>query len=309
MTIDAIGLGLCTVDMLFVVDRQPTFDTTMRASQYLRQGGGPVPTSLVALARLGASTSYVGKVGDDPDGDFIRAELEKEGVDTSSFVVVPGALTRVALVLVEEASGERGFTTRPETCADLDPAEFDRETIANARILHLDDADPACMQAARWAREAGNTVVYDGTWLHEDLDEFLPLVDMPIVSEPMVRRWMPDATPQQVVDRLHGYGAKIAVYTLGERGTIVRWREGTFTYPAFPVEAVDTTGAGDAFHGAFIYGLLQHWSVSDIIRYASAVAALNCRQLGGRSGLPKLSATEDFIAANRANWDSQITKV
>ena len=309
MNIDAIGLGLCTVDMLFVVDRQPTFDTTMRASQYLRQGGGPVPTSLVALARLGASTSYVGKVGDDPDGDFIRAELEKEGVDTSSFVVVPGALTRVALVLVEEATGERGFTTRPETCADLDPAEFDRETIANARILHLDDADPACMQAARWAREAGNTVVYDGTWLHEDLDEFLPLVDMPIVSEPMVRRWMPDATPQQVVDRLHGYGAKIAVYTLGERGTIVRWREGTFTYPAFPFEAVDTTGAGDAFHGAFIYGLLQHWPVSDIIRYASAVAALNCRQLGGRSGLPNLSTTENFIAAHRGNWDAQITKV
>jgi len=123
MTIDAIGLGLCTVDMLFVVDRQPTFDTTMRASQYLRQGGGPVPTSLVALARLGASTSYVGKIGDDPDGDFIRAELEKEGVDTSSFVVVPGGLTRVALVLVEEATGERGFTTRPETCADLNPAE------------------------------------------------------------------------------------------------------------------------------------------------------------------------------------------
>ena len=309
MTIDAIGLGLCTVDMLFVVDRQPTFDTTMRASQYLRQGGGPVPTSLVALARLGASTSYVGKVGDDPDGDFIRAELEKEGVDTSSFVVVPGALTRVALVLVEEATGERGFTTRPETCPDLDPVELDRETIANARILHLDDADPACMQAARWAREAGNTVVYDGTWLHEDLDEFLPLVDMPIVSEPMVRRWMPDATPQQVVDRLHGYGAKIAVYTLGERGTIVRWREGTFTYPAFHVEAIDTTGAGDAFHGAFIYGLLQHWPVSDIIRYASAVAALNCRQLGGRSGLPNLSATEDFVAAHRANWDAQITKI
>ena len=179
----------------------------------------------------------------------------------------------------------------------------------NARILHLDDADPACMQAARWAREAGNTVVYDGTWLHEDLNEFLPLVDMPIVSEPMVRRWMPDATPQQVVDRLHGYGAKIAVYTLGERGTIVRWREGTFTYPAFPVEAVDTTGAGDAFHGAFIYGLLQHWPVSDIIRYASAAAALNCRQLGGRSGLPNLSATEDFIAAHRENWDAQITKV
>ena len=258
MTIDVIGLGLCTVDMLFVVDQQPSFDTTMRASQYMRQGGGPVPTALVALARLGASTSYVGKVGDDPDGDFIRAELEKEGVDTSPFVVVPDALTRVALVLVEKATGERGFTTRPETCPDLGPTEFTRETIANARMLHLDDADPACMQAARWAREAGNTVVYDGTWLHDDLEEFLPLVDIPIVSEPMVRRWMPGATPQEVVDRLARHTDGICVYTLGERGSIGRWRNGTFLYPAFPVEVVDTTGAGDAFHGAFIYGLLQH---------------------------------------------------
>ena len=79
----AIGLGLCTVDMLFVVDERPAFDTTMRASQYLRQGGGPTPTALVALARLGAAASFYGKVGDDPDGDFIRAELEAEGVDTS----------------------------------------------------------------------------------------------------------------------------------------------------------------------------------------------------------------------------------
>ena len=309
MTIDVIGLGLCTVDMLFVVDRQPTFDTTMRASQYLRQGGGPVPTALVALARLGATTSYVGKIGDDPDGDFIRAELEKEGVDTAPCVVVPGALTRVALVLVEEATGERGFTTRPETCPDLGPTELNRETITNARILHLDDADDACMQAARWAREAGNTVVYDGTWLHDDLDEFLPLVDIPIVSEPMVRRWMPGATPQEVVDHLASYNDGICVYTLGAQGAIARWRNGTFIYPAFAVEVVDTTGAGDAFHGAFIYGLLQHWSVDDILCFASAVAALNCRQLGGRSGLPDVSMVEEFISDNRSSWAAGIIKL
>ncbi len=125
----AIGLGLCTVDMLFVVDERPAFDTTMRASQYLRQGGGPTPTALVALARLGAAASFYDKVGDDPDGDFIRAELEAEGVDTSPCVVVPGALSRVALVLVEATSGERGFTTRPESCPDLGCEEIDRETI------------------------------------------------------------------------------------------------------------------------------------------------------------------------------------
>ena len=309
MNTDVIGLGLCTVDMLFVVDELPAFDATLRASQYLRQGGGPVPTALVTLARLGATTSFYGKVGDDPDGEFIRTELEAGGVDTRPCVVVPGALSRVALVLVEAKTGERGFTTRPESCSELSPDELDRETITNASILHLDDADPACMQAARWAREAGRTVVYDGTWLHDDLDEFLPLVDVPIVSMPMVRRWMPGATPERVVDRLCAYGAEVAFYTLGADGAIARSPAGTFTYPAFAAEIVDTTGAGDAFHGAFIYGLLQDWPVHEIACFASAVAALNCRHLGGRSGLPDLAEVESFIAENRRQWEAGIKRL
>ena len=218
----AIGLGLCTVDTLFMVEEQPAFGITMRASKYMRQCGGLTPTALVTLARLGATASFYGKVGDDPDGDFIRAELEAEGVDTSPCFVVLGALSRVALVLVEAATGERGFTTRPESCPDLSPEEIDRETITAAHYLHLDDADSGCMQAARWAHEAGRSVVYDGTWLHEDLDAFLNLVDFPIVSEPLVRKWMPDATPQQVVDRLSNHGAQIAVYTLDAHGDIAR---------------------------------------------------------------------------------------
>ncbi|MEE3260003.1 MAG: PfkB family carbohydrate kinase [Candidatus Latescibacterota bacterium] len=304
----AIGLGLCTVDMLFVVDEQPSFDRTMRASQYLRQGGGPTPTALVAMARLGAKTSFYGKVGDDPDGDFIRAELETESVDTTPCIVVPGAFSRVALVLVEAASGERGFTTRPESCPDLGPCEIDRETITAADYVHLDDADPGCMQAARWAREAGRAVVYDGTWMHEDLDEFLDWVDFPVVSEPLVRKWMPEATPEQVVARLGDHGAKISVNTLGARGAVARWRNSTFHYPAFPIEVVDTTGAGDAFHGAFTYGLMQQWPVDDIICFASAVAALNCRQLGGRSGLPTLFEVEDFLTDRRKTWESGIKR-
>ena len=296
MSPDVIGLGLCTADLLFVVPRPPSFAEVVRAAAYLRQGGGPVPTALVALARLGASTRFVGRIGDDDDGRFIRAEFDREGVDTSRLLVEPGTLSRIALVLVDQATGERGFTARPETCAPMTPTDLERGEIAAARVLHLDDADEVAVQAARWAREAGTCVVFDGTWNHEALDDFLPLVDVPIVSEPFVDAWMPNATPSQALDRLWSYGPRIAAYTLGDRGCAVRCETGSFAFPAFSVDVVDTTGAGDAFHGAFIYGLLQEWEVARIVRFASAVAALNCRQLGGRTGLPTRREVDDFLA-------------
>ncbi|MFA6107729.1 MAG: PfkB family carbohydrate kinase [Candidatus Latescibacterota bacterium] len=292
---EVIGIGLCTVDMLFVVPWPPVFGGLMRAAAYLRQGGGPVPTALVALARLGARARFIGRVGDDPDGLFLKDELAAEGVDVSRLFVEPGAQTRVALVLVDQATGERGFTARPETCRPLVPADLQREEIEQARVVHLDDADPVSIQAAEWAHRAGNLVVFDGTWGHEQLDRLLPLVDVPIVSEPFVEAWMPGVPPDQVVRRLRGYGARIAVLTLGARGCVVSWDEGIHAFPALPTEPVDTTGAGDAFHGGFIYGLLQEWPVDRTVLFASAVAALNCRRLGGRTGLPDRVAVERFL--------------
>ena len=294
---EVVGIGVCTVDMLFVVPRPPTFGGLMQATAYLRQGGGPVPTAMVALARLGARPGFVGRVGDDPDGRFIGEELAAEGVDTSRLLVEPGTQSRVALVLVDDATGERGFTARRETCRPLLPADLCRDQIAAARVVHLDDADAVSIQAAQWARQAGGLVVFDGTWGHDDLDRFLPLVDVPIVSEPFVEAWMPGASPGEVIARLRGYGARMAVLTLGARGCAVAWDGGACLFGALPTDPVDTTGAGDAFHGGFIYGLLQRWPVEQTVAFASAVAALNCRQLGGRTGLPTRAAVEAFLAS------------
>ncbi len=115
-----------------------------------------------------------------------------------------------------------------------------------ARILLLDDADDASIQAARWAKKAGRTVVFDGTWSHENLGELLSVVDVPIVSEPLMQRWLPDLAPEEVVQKLCDYGAELAVYTLGERGCIARWQNQSHFFSSFPVDIVDTTGAGDA---------------------------------------------------------------
>ena len=293
---DVIGIGTCTADMLFVVPQPPAFGRSGRASQYLRQSGGPVATALVTLARLGVSTRFVGRAGDDPEGVFIREEFQKEGVDVSRLMLEPNVFSRAVLVLVDQATGERCFTSRRETNTPLGVSDLDRQEIESAKVLHLDDADDTSIQAAKWAKAAGVTVVLDGTWHSEILTErLLPLVDIPIVSEVFAQGWMPDAPPEAVVKRLCEFGARIAVVTLGERGCVAKWAEEQLTLPAFPVDVLDTTGAGDAFHGGFIYGVLQDWSVTEIVRFASAVASLNCRQLGGRSGLPALEEVHQFL--------------
>ncbi len=296
-TAPVVGIGLSTTDLLFLVDDRPGFGPPVRAEHFLRQGGGPVATALVALARLGLPTRFISRIGDDEEGDFMRAEFQREGVDTSLLESQPETLSQVALVLVERATGERGFTFREPTCTPLEAHELDRNAIVGASLLHLDDAEPASMQAARWAHEAGVPVVLDGTWVHDDLPELLQLVDAPILSDIMARRWMPNATPQQIVGRLRNYGARIAVLTLGEKGCVVQWDQGCFSFDAFAVDVVDTTGAGDAFHGGFIYGLLQNWPVARTVCFAQAVAALNCGHFGGRTGLPSLDQVENLIAA------------
>ena len=293
---DVIGIGACTADMLFVVPQLPVFGQSMRASQYLRQSGGPVATALVTLARLGVSTRFIGRVGDDPEGEFIREEFRKEGVDVSQLMVERNVFSRAVLVVVDQATGERGFTSRRETNTPLTASDLNRQEIASAKVLHLDEANETSIQAAKWAKAAGVTVVFDGTRYSEMLTELLlPVVDIPIVSEAFVQEWMPGAPPEAVVERLCEFGARIAVVTLGERGCVAKWKAELLTFPAFPVDVLDTTGAGDAFHGGFIYGVLQDWSVAEIVRFASAVASINCCQLGGRSGLPTVEEVHQFL--------------
>ena len=293
---DVIGIGACTADMLFVVPQLPVFGQSMRASQYLRQSGGPVATALVTLARLGVSTRFIGRVGDDPEGEFIREEFRKEGVDVTRLMLEPNVFSRAVLVVVDQATGERGFTSRRETNTPLTASDLNRQEIASAKVLHLDEANEVSIQAAKWAKAAGVTVVFDGTRYSEMLTELLlPVVDIPIVSEAFAQKWMPGAPPEAVVEGLCEFDARIGVVTLGERGCVAKWDAELLTFPAFPVEVLDTTGAGDAFHGGFIYGVLQDWSVAEIVRFASAVASINCCQLGGRSGLPTLEEVHQFL--------------
>lgn len=293
--VDVVGVGLATVDEVFRVPTRPEFGASLRAAGHARACGGPAATALACLARLGVSTRFVGRVGGDAEGAFLRQELAGRGVDVTRLRFAAGARTRIALVLVEAGTGERGFVSWPESCAPLTADDIEPADIAGARVLHVDDADEAAVRAAQLARAAGAAVVLDGTWLSPGLPALLPLVDWAVVSAFFARRWLPGAHDETVLRRLVAAGAGAAVLTLGAAGSVALAGDRVLRCPAFRVDAIDTTGAGDAFHGGFIYGLLRGWPPERSLRFASATAALNCRALGGQAGLPTLAEVETLL--------------
>ncbi len=299
-TPDIVGIGVCTVDHIVTVPRMPHRNENMRALDYARQPGGLASCALVAAARLGAKTKIIARIGDDDNGDYIRADLQREGVDVSQLLVEAGSESHVSVILVDEPTGERSIITRPPTGSAIGPTEISREDIIGARLLFVDTINDVTLQAAGWARAAGMTVVLDPALPYAAIKPLLDLVDVPIVPEAWARAWMPEEPPAAVAAKLFDEGASIAIVTLGERGSVVCWAGGILEIPAFEVEVADTTGAGDAYHGAFMYALLQNWDLPRMARFASAVGSMNCRAIGGRSALPTRSEVEAFLAANPA---------
>ncbi|MEM7029474.1 MAG: PfkB family carbohydrate kinase [Chloroflexota bacterium] len=304
-SVDVVGLGLCTVDQLFKIPRMPQVGSSIRATHFLQQSGGLVGTALVTLARLGAKTEIIARIGDDDAGNFIRKEFINEGVGVTRLINETNTVSHLATVLVDEADGERTFISRGSTSSPLQPEDIPQAMITSAKALFVDNVDNMTLQAAQWARAAGVWTVLDPKRNFEAMKPILGLIDVPIVPEKFAREWMPGKPLAAATERLRDMGAKIAVVTCGDQGCIASWDKGTFAFPAFPIEVVDTTGAGDAFHGGFVYGLLQEWTIEDIVRFASAVGTLNCRSLGGRTALPNRAEVDDFIAKHQAVFSTK----
>ncbi len=292
-----VGLGYCAWDYSAIVDRIPEFDApTVSLADFSASGGGPVATALVALARLDVHTGYLGTVGEDFAGAQVRLAFEQEGVDLQRLRVRSGGRTPVCIVLVQGQTGKRMILCYRGTAGELSLEEADRAYITAASCLHLDGHHmSAAILAAQWMRQAGRIVVLDANRTRPRLDELLPWVDVLITNPSFPADYTGQRDVAIAASELLRTGAKLVVTTLGEEGCLCVSDDGTLQVPGFAVEVVDTTGAGDAFHGAFIYGLLQDWSLPRKATFANAVAAMNCTALGGRAGLPRLESVEAFL--------------
>ncbi|PLY03624.1 MAG: carbohydrate kinase [Desulfuromonas sp.] len=298
---DVVGLGQCSFDILGHCGQFPGVDQKTELDQLTHQGGGPVATALVALSRLGAGVAFCGRTGDDEYGDRIRQGLQAEGVDCTSLLVGQNATSQVAFIAVEE-TGCRNIFWHRGTAEPLSRDELDPDLIGSCRILHLDGLQhEASLAAAHLAREQGVVTVLDGGSVRDGTLELLPWIDHPVVSEKFSEQLLPGGSVQQKLERLLSFGAVAATVTLGAQGSWSCQREGKpFHQPAFTVDTVDTTGCGDVFHGAYIYGLLNGWELVRIARFSAAAAALKSRQLGGRSAIPNLNELMLYLNVNKS---------
>jgi len=299
---DVICLGYSATDYLGIVPHYPEVDTKMELLQFSKQGGGPAATASVTIARLGARVAFVGKVGDDDFGQFMIEELAKEGVDTNNIVIQPNAGSQFAFIVIERHTGKRTIFWSRSGVAPLQVEELDKDIITSCRVLLTDGHDTwASLQAAIWANEAGIPVVYDAGSVREASIELAEHTDALVASERFAREYTGQTDPAKAAQAMLSGRRKYSVVTLGENGCVYATQECVVHQPAFQVDVVDTTGAGDAFHGAFAYGILRGWSYREIVEFSSAVAALKCTKLGGRPGLPTLEGALSFLRERSDN--------
>jgi sugar/nucleoside kinase (ribokinase family) len=289
-----LGLGVATLDYLFLSPVAAPGGQA-RLQQYAIEGGGLVGTAIVAAARLGAQAAIRTWVGDDQAGREVVEEFRREGVDTRRVEVVPGERTGAAFIHVEEGTGER--TIYFAGCPRLSPAEAARGTEGplECDAVVVDAVWPeASLALAGRARTQGIPVV--GDFVPEgDLLELAGLMTALIVPRAGAERLAPGGSWEEKLRRLTETGAAFVAVTAGPEGCYFFADGKACLQPAFSVPVVDTTGAGDVFHGAFAYALARRWPVAQCVEFASAVAALSCRALGGRRAIPSYAEAAAFL--------------
>ena len=305
MQIDIVGIDdYPVVDLLISVDKLPTTDEMIFTKGQSWQCGGKVATAMATAGRLGAKTGIIGIVGMDNLGRFCKDDFKRHSVDTKHLILHSGAATMLSVALAERSTKGRSFIAVEGGCRRLAVDDLDKEYIQNAKFLHLWQMTPATVQAAKWAKEAGVTVVFDADVFDAAIMENLELIDVLIASEFFFKDACPNSSLRDGCEILQKTGPQITVVTLGKLGCAGIDGEGFFEMPAFlNIEVVDTTGAGDVFHGAFIYAMLQGMATRDCARFSCAVAAIKCTRPGGRAAIPSREVVDRFLLDGHIDYN------
>jgi sulfofructose kinase len=295
---DVVGVGLNATDTLLLLPKFPGYAGKVPFTEEILSPGGQVASAMVTCANLGLRVKYIGTVGDDERGRVQIESLQRSSINLDHVQIRKDCPNQTAYILIDQTTGERTVLWKRPDCLRLDPDEITPDQITCARLLHIDGHDtPAVGKAAKIAREAGIPVTVDVDTVYHGFDKVLPYVDYLVTSSEFPVQWTNESDPCKALERIQNeYGMRVAAMTLGAHGAIARV-DGQFVYsPAYIINCVDTTGAGDVFHGTFCYAVLQKLPMRDALDLCNAMAGMNCTALGARGGIRTLEDARTLMA-------------
>ena len=291
----AIGANVC--DTLVCVNKYPKEDTKMRADMLIKSGGGPAATGIVAASKLGEKCTFIGNMTDDTDGVFLKDDFEKYSVNTDLCNVLSGYQSFSSFVMLSDEKKTRTCVFYKGNIPSLKLSKKQIDAIKKAKILMVDGNEiDAATEGAKIAKENGVKVLYDAGGLYDNVEKLLCHTDILIPSEEFALGHTKENTVEAAAKKLiEMYKSEIVVITCGKAGGILYDGKEFKKYDAFLVDAVDTNGAGDVFHGAFAFALTKGFNYYECCIFSSAVSALKCKKIGARASVPTFDETIEFL--------------
>lgn len=279
-----VGLGACVYDTLITCNKYPAEDTKQKAESVFISGGGPVANALVVMSKLNVKTEIIGGFGSDNAGKYILDDFKKYGVVTDNVTVIEGASSFTSYIVLSSNTATRTCVFDRGNVPD-NSANLQLSSIDDASILHLDGNYLECaIVVAKYAKAKGVKVSLDAGGLYQGIERLLPYVDILIPSSEFALGITGAKTIQNAMRILHEkYSPEILVVTDGVNGGYYLQDDNIFHYESIKVKAVDTNGAGDTFHGAFLVAYCRGYDLKDCCDFASKIASIKCTQKGVRT--------------------------
>lgn len=293
---DVLGFGENSIDYVYRLPALPVAGTSkLPIAGRAVSPGGQVATTMAGCAALGLRASYAGAIGDDEAGALMRQALEARGVDLRH-ARSADAPNRYAIILVDERHGERVVLWERDARLAIGANDVTTEWLAATRLLHVDAVDEAAsITLAAAARDLGLPVTCDIDTVTPATGQLLAAVSMPILAEPVPSQLTGEADPERALRQLRARHGGTVVVTLGDRGSMLFDGDRLHHQPAFTVQPVDTTSAGDVFRAGIIYGVLNGLAATDLLRVANAAAAVCCTKPGAMASVPTLTEVAGLL--------------
>lgn len=296
----AVGIGACVMDTLINVSHYPKEDVKLRAESTKQAGGGPVATGLVAAAKLGIETEFLGVLSNDIGGEFLIKDFKKYGVKTDNIKILSGYRSFTSVIWLSAETTSRTCVFDKGNLPSLKLDSKQEEAIKNADLLMIDGNEfEGALQAVKIARENNIDVLYDAGGLYDNVESLLPFSNILIPSEEFALQITGEEKTENAAIKLYNkYCPDVVVITQGKKGGVMYDGAKICEYPALPAKVVDSNGAGDVFHGAFAAGYLMGYDFLKCCYFASAVSAVKCTGVGARESVPDFNTVKNFLEEN-----------